>query len=509
MPIPIPPPDEDKDKDNDGTADPNAKDDGMDNGPNTGGTENGNSDDGLNTGGTENGNSDDGLNTGGTENGNSDDGLNTGGTENGNPDDGLNTGGTENGDPNGGSNNGGTENEGTDDDSNTGGTEDEGTDDDSNTGGTEDDGTDDDSNNSGTENDGTDDDSNNGGSEGGTPLGSTPGTDPNGDSNDDGSETDTTPWTPPEGGPTERLQVSIGPKRMAFPPPVSQPGVTIGITCQIGDETIHPRLDSFSVFRGDRWNLWGVSVWCDVPSNLSDSDTTIHVNASDFSRWCGLTTADIGITKYVQNPDGTSNSVGSMAAGIELSPDPMPVCNKFAPVFTDDSPTTRSVEENTVSGEPIGAPVSATDEDGDTLTYTLQLLETDAFGIESTTGQLRTSAALDYETKHFYWATVSVSDNRGGADSITVRIGVTDENDAPMFTEADPALRAIIESAASGANVGHAVSATDPDSSDTLEYSLSGTDASSFSINSSTGRLSTNTTLDYDTQSSYLLPSLL
>ena len=173
-----------------------------------------------------------------------------------------------------------------------------------------------------------------------------------------------------------------------------------------------------------------------------------------------------------------------------------------APMFTDASPADRSVEENTVSGEFFGTPVSATDEDDDTLTYTIALLVPGAFGIESTMGQLKTSAALDYETKGLYWATVYVSDHRGGTASITVRIGVTDANDVPVFEDGDMTVRAIIESAASGTNVGHAVSATDEDD-DMLEYSLSGTDAGSFSINRSTGRLSTNTELDYDTQSSY------
>ena len=464
----------------------------------------------------------------------------------------------------------------------------------SNDDGSEDDGTDGGSNDDGSEDDGTDGGSNNGGPEGGTSPENLPGPD--------------NPGGTTEGGAIEKLQVRIGPKKMAFPPILNQPGLSIGITCQVGGTTIHPRMYSFVVFREDsRKKWWGVSVWCEVPSGLNDPDTTISVNVSDFSRWCGLTTGDISVSKFFENPDGSSHGGGSVAAGIELSPNPVPECvieppgnrapmfiedsptTRFieentapgfaignpvsatnedddtleytlggtdgasfsidsatgqlktsdplnyevkdsysvlvtasdnegdtaeitvtisvtngndAPMFTDASPADRSVEENTVSGEFFGTPVSATDEDDDTLTYTIALLVPGAFGIESTTGQLKTSAALDYETKGLYWATVYVSDNRGGTASITVRIGVTDANDAPMFTEEDPATRVIIESAASGTNIGHAVSATDEDD-DMLEYSLSGTDAGSFSINSSTGRLSTNTQLDYDTQSSY------
>ena len=61
----------------------------------------------------------------------------------------------------------------------------------------------------------------------------------------------------------------------------------------------------------------------------------------------------------------------------------------------------------------------------DTLTYTLGGTDTSAFGIVSASGQLQTSAALDFEMKSSYAVTVSVSDGNGGADSINVTINVT------------------------------------------------------------------------------------
>ena len=112
--------------------------------------------------------------------------------------------------------------------------------------------------------------------------------------------------------------------------------------------------------------------------------------------------------------------------------------------------------------------------------------------------------ALDYETKASYSVLVTVSDGNGGTDEITVTINVddVDENRAPVFTEGARTTRVILEDAASGTDIGDPVLATDEDN-DMLEYTLGGTDASSFSIDSSSGQLSTNTTLDYDTQSSY------
>jgi len=98
-----------------------------------------------------------------------------------------------------------------------------------------------------------------------------------------------------------------------------------------------------------------------------------------------------------------------------------------APVFEAEE-TTRSVAENTAAGTAIGDPVAATDEDGDALTYTLGGDDADAFTIDST-GQLMTSAPLDYETKMSY--TVTVSASSGKADEVdamtTVTIMVTDE----------------------------------------------------------------------------------
>ena len=96
-----------------------------------------------------------------------------------------------------------------------------------------------------------------------------------------------------------------------------------------------------------------------------------------------------------------------------------------APVFTEGASTTRSVAENTVSSVNIGATVSATDANNDTLTYTLSGADAAAFNIVPTTGQLKTKSALDYETKPTYTVSVSVSDG-SLTDTITVTINVRD-----------------------------------------------------------------------------------
>ena len=103
-----------------------------------------------------------------------------------------------------------------------------------------------------------------------------------------------------------------------------------------------------------------------------------------------------------------------------------------APVFDDGTSTSRDVAENTTSGTDFGGAVSATDADtSDTLTYSLEGTDAASFGINSGTGQLKTSAALNHEMKSSYSVRVKVVDGNGGSDTIDVTINVTDENEQP------------------------------------------------------------------------------
>ena len=88
--------------------------------------------------------------------------------------------------------------------------------------------------------------------------------------------------------------------------------------------------------------------------------------------------------------------------------------------------TTREVAENTVAGEDIGAPVAASDADDAALTYTLSGTDAASFDIDRATGQLKTKADLDYETKASYAVTVTATDGDNASDSIDVAITVTD-----------------------------------------------------------------------------------
>ena len=86
------------------------------------------------------------------------------------------------------------------------------------------------------------------------------------------------------------------------------------------------------------------------------------------------------------------------------------------------------------------------DPDGDPLTYTLSGTDVDLFDLDTSTGQLLTKAALDYETTSSHTVTVAVRDSkdpegepdRRRDDSIRVTILVTNQDDPGVLTPSAP-----------------------------------------------------------------------
>ena len=112
-----------------------------------------------------------------------------------------------------------------------------------------------------------------------------------------------------------------------------------------------------------------------------------------------------------------------------------------APAFPSDS-VTLDVDENTASGTAIddaGSALTATDLDGDSLTYSLGGTGSAHFAIVAGSGQLQTKGALDHEKKASYSVVVTASDGTL-TDTIAVTINVNDLNEAPSF-DAGPARR--------------------------------------------------------------------
>ena len=189
--------------------------------------------------------------------------------------------------------------------------------------------------------------------------------------------------------------------------------------------------------------------------------------------------------------------------------------------ITKGGGVTRSVIENSTAGTNVGAAVTADSNPNNyTLTHSLSGTNASDFTIATSTGQIKVKSALDYETKTSYSVIVTVTaaggaggvsiqslnPNMRGDYTVPVTINVTNENEPPSFTEGNSATRSVAENTSAGSNIGATVSATDPDGVakfNTLTYSLSGTDASSFDLNTSTGQIKTKAALNYEAKTSY------
>ena len=161
-----------------------------------------------------------------------------------------------------------------------------------------------------------------------------------------------------------------------------------------------------------------------------------------------------------------------------------------APVFT--SAASFSVAENQTA---IGT-VTATDVDSNSISFEISGTDASSMSINSSSGVLTFVTAPDYETKTSYSAVVTATDGTNSTNqSITINISDIDDT-APVFTSSSS-----FNAAENQTSIG-TVTATDVDS-DEITFSVSGSDASSISINSSTGELTFDSSPDYESKTSY------
>jgi hypothetical protein len=123
------------------------------------------------------------------------------------------------------------------------------------------------------------------------------------------------------------------------------------------------------------------------------------------------------------------------------------------------------------------------------------------FTINSSTGEVTLANALDYETKTSHTFTVTATD---GVTTVSEEftLNVTDMTINTLAVTLANSGAALAESSSSGTSVGSS-SISNPDS-ETVSYSLSGTGSSNFAVDSS-GNVTTNATLDFETAQSYSL----
>ena len=228
--------------------------------------------------------------------------------------------------------------------------------------------------------------------------------------------------------------------------------------------------------------------WQDITGATSSSYTPAEGDVNSYLKATASYTDRKGSGKSAQAE--TTQAVG---AGANRSPD-------FGATTTN-----RSFPENTAANTDIEGPVTATDPDtGNTPAYSLDTTGATLFDIDSASGQIKTKSGViyDHETTPSYSVTVTADDNNGGTDTIDITITVTDVNEEPAFDETSTTTRSISENAGTGADIGTAVSATDPEN-DPLTYILGGTDAASFDIVATSGQLQTKSALDKEIKDTY------
>ena len=158
-----------------------------------------------------------------------------------------------------------------------------------------------------------------------------------------------------------------------------------------------------------------------------------------------------------------------------------------------------SIDENASSGSSVTTTTTTTDGSG-SVTYSLSGTGSNNFAVSSD-GTITTAATLDYETTPSYSLTLSATD---GTNTVTQNLTVN-VNDLKINTLAVILANsgaALAESSSSGTSVGSS-SITNPES-ETVSYALSGTGSSNFAVDSS-GNVTTNATLDFETATSYSL----
>tara|TARA_Y100000590_G_scaffold409778_1_gene502255 strand:- start:321 stop:5798 length:5478 start_codon:yes stop_codon:yes gene_type:complete len=249
----------------------------------------------------------------------------------------------------------------------------------------------------------------------------------------------------------------------------------------------------------------GLSSTVSVPENQtsvttvvgldSDGDTlTYSLSGTDY---LSLSISTSGVITFNNSPTFSNKSsyslVVTVSDGIVTTSQELIINITSSPIFSGLS-SSISVDENQTS---IVTATAVTEGEGANLTYSLSGTDVDSFSIDSS-GKLTFISVPDFETKSSYSITVSVSDGYNSAsENLSISINdVFEQGTVPVIVN----LASSISVQENQTNV-TTVSASDPDG-DSISFSLSGVDQSSFSIDS-VGVITFNSAPDYENKTSY------
>ena len=182
----------------------------------------------------------------------------------------------------------------------------------------------------------------------------------------------------------------------------------------------------------------------DTPLGVVDGWTTIEgASSAIYTPEPGDVRRCLRAMAFYTDNIGNPADAGDGATGVLERPVQNSKVANAAPRFVDqdlNSPgdqserTSRKVVENTEAGQSIGAPVSAFDDDGELLIYTLSGADAVFFSMSRNDGQLKTKAPLNFEARNSYVVVVTAIDPSGADDSIQITINVTNVNDPVRIT---------------------------------------------------------------------------
>ncbi len=183
-----------------------------------------------------------------------------------------------------------------------------------------------------------------------------------------------------------------------------------------------------------------------------------------------------------------SDSAGNITTKVRTV-EVTPIPDTTAPTFTTADVV--SVDENQTQSFIVNAI------DDSIVTYKISGVDASYFNIDSTTGEITFKVAPDYETKNQYLISVTARDRSQNRSSQNITININDLDEiSPVFTT--------LNSVSVDENQTSALTVNATDSS-TVTYSISGTDASYFDIDSTTGEITFKIAPDYETKNQYLI----
>ena len=190
-------------------------------------------------------------------------------------------------------------------------------------------------------------------------------------------------------------------------------------------------------------------------------------------------------------------NVADVDEAVELAVEPVNTISEAA-ISAELVANQVNVSETVPAGTVV-ATFSATDPEGNALTYSLSGAGSELMTV-SETGEVTLTGNLDFETNSTLVMTLEVSD---GTNTTTEEITINVINDdEPATIAATLSAASFAENSAVGASIA-SINATDPEGS-AVTYTLSGTGSDNFSIDTS-GNITLASALDYETATSYEL----